>query len=192
LPIADLKSGDSISSIARNFLNQQAFVLRLGRFQPEFPEGSQTNLQVHCTSLTLEWAGGTRSPVVIPEMASAKETDVAQGSRALFFELPNELIHYIWNLLTNGGIKNLRLANRRLKTCFRLRFDRVFISPSKRNIEVFRAIANHPEYRSHVSEIIWDDALFAEPGVVLDDPDYEGVDFSDDEDFALHNKLYDE
>jgi hypothetical protein len=38
-----------------------------------------------------------------------------------------------------------------------LRLDRVFISPNTRNIEVFRTIADHEDYRHQVKDIVWDD-----------------------------------
>ncbi|KAK5994469.1 hypothetical protein PT974_04944 [Cladobotryum mycophilum] len=39
-----------------------------------------------------------------------------------------------------------------------LRINRVFLSPNPRNIEVFRAVANHAELRHRIVEIIYDDA----------------------------------
>jgi hypothetical protein len=40
--LADIENVNSISSFARNLLNQQAFILRVGRIQPIFPERPQT------------------------------------------------------------------------------------------------------------------------------------------------------
>jgi hypothetical protein len=40
--LADIKNVNSISSFARNILNQQAFILRVGRIQPISPKRSQT------------------------------------------------------------------------------------------------------------------------------------------------------
>ncbi|KAK1964831.1 hypothetical protein LY78DRAFT_129706 [Colletotrichum sublineola] len=41
-----------------------------------------------------------------------------------------------------------------------LGFERVFISGSTRNIQVFRNIANHEAFPHNVREIVWDDARF--------------------------------
>ncbi|KAH8812724.1 hypothetical protein F5884DRAFT_751026 [Xylogone sp. PMI_703] len=38
--------------------------------------------------------------------------------------------------------------------------ERVFITPSYKNIEVLYAIANHKEFCRRVKEIVWDDARF--------------------------------
>ncbi|ATY61970.1 Cyclin-like F-box [Cordyceps militaris] len=71
--------------------------------------------------------------------------------------LPNELFDSISAHLSNKDIKNLRLAGR--ETCIFLEFQRVFLSANPRNIEVFRAVAEHEVYRYRVKEIIWDETL---------------------------------
>lgn len=87
---------------------------------------------------------------------------------ALFLELSNDVIHCVSDFLTNRDFKSIRLATRQLSALFQLRFDKVFISPSKRNIEVFQAVANHPEYRLQVREVGWDDALFEKCYAIVD------------------------
>jgi hypothetical protein len=49
-----------------------------------------------------------------------------------------------------------------------LRLDRVFLSVNLRNIEVFRAIADHEEFCHRVKEVIWDDAQLPGPSTFLD------------------------
>jgi hypothetical protein len=75
-------------------------------------------------------------------------------------KLPDEVLQLIISPLSNRDVKNVRLTNRRLASNSKLRIERVFISPSYRNIEVFRAVATHDEFRNQVKEIIWDDAKF--------------------------------
>ncbi|KAJ5391005.1 uncharacterized protein N7496_002073, partial [Penicillium cataractarum] len=38
--------------------------------------------------------------------------------------------------------------------------SRVFLSANSLNIQVFRAVADHPKFRHDIREIIWDDARF--------------------------------
>ncbi|KAG4432250.1 hypothetical protein IFR05_012256 [Cadophora sp. M221] len=75
--------------------------------------------------------------------------------------LPDELLCLITSHLPNRDIKNVRLANKRLRSTSTLRFERVFLSPSYKNIEVLRAIAEHIEFRNQVKELVYDDARFA-------------------------------
>ncbi|KAH8812181.1 hypothetical protein F5884DRAFT_304576 [Xylogone sp. PMI_703] len=74
--------------------------------------------------------------------------------------LPDEVLQLITTLLPNKDIKSLRLANRRLRINSILRIERVFISPSYKNIKVFYAIADHEQFRKQVKEVVWDDARF--------------------------------
>ncbi|KAG6979257.1 hypothetical protein FocnCong_v010249 [Fusarium oxysporum f. sp. conglutinans] len=75
-----------------------------------------------------------------------------------FQRFPSELVGAICSLLPNSDIKNLRLTSRYLNDKSRLRLNRLFISPNERNLDVLRAVANHPTFRLGVEEIIWDDA----------------------------------
>ena len=74
--------------------------------------------------------------------------------------LPDEILYLITSHLPNRDIKNVRLTNRRLRSTSILRFDRVFLSPSYKNIEVLRAIAGHKEFCCQVKELVYDDARF--------------------------------
>lgn len=75
--------------------------------------------------------------------------------------LPNELLPLISSYLPNRDIKNLRLTCYSLRYRTRLRLDRVFLSANPRNVDVFRAIADHEVFRKGIVEIIWDDARLA-------------------------------
>jgi hypothetical protein len=86
------------------------------------------------------------------------------------FTCPDEVLQLITSFLPNRDVKNARLAHRRLRAASSLRLERVFISPSYRNLEVLRAVAGHDELRGRVREIVWDDARFME----LDDYREEG------------------
>lgn len=82
----------------------------------------------------------------------------ATESNNLFTQLPSELVTIILSHLTNREIKNLRAANRDFARVAQLRIRRVFLSANLRNIDVFRAVADHEALRHGVTEIIWDDA----------------------------------
>jgi hypothetical protein len=75
--------------------------------------------------------------------------------------LPAELFLLILSFLPNRDIKNLRLTGSVYRHRARLRLDRVFLSANPRNVDVFRAIANHDSFRKGVTEIVWDDARLA-------------------------------
>lgn len=70
------------------------------------------------------------------------------------------MLQLISSYLPNKDIKNLRLAIQRLDGTSTLRIERIFISPSYKNIEVLHAIIGHAEFREKVKEIVWDDARF--------------------------------
>ena len=72
--------------------------------------------------------------------------------------LPAELLGAISSILPNRDIKSLRLACRHLFFVTSLRLTRVFLSANPRNIEVFRAVAQHEAFRKQIAEVIWDDA----------------------------------
>lgn len=95
--------------------------------------------------------------------------------------LPNELLLSIWSFLPNRDIKSLRLTCSAIHDTARLRLDRVFISANPRNVDVFRAIADHDSLRMGVVEIIWDDARLAEP---LEDEEA-GLYFGIDPDYSV-------
>lgn len=72
--------------------------------------------------------------------------------------LPAELLNAILSQMPNRDLKCLRLTCGFLRDRAHLRIDRVFISANSRNVEVFRAIADHETFRTGVTEVIWDDA----------------------------------
>ncbi|KAJ5975149.1 hypothetical protein N7481_008856 [Penicillium waksmanii] len=74
--------------------------------------------------------------------------------------LPVELISIICSYFPNSGIKSLRLACTKIKEIAQLRLTRVFLSANPINIRVFRAVADHDQFRSQITEIIYDDAHF--------------------------------
>ncbi|OQD99108.1 hypothetical protein PENSOL_c007G03620 [Penicillium solitum] len=75
--------------------------------------------------------------------------------------LPFELWGCIASYLCNSDIKNFRLSCVQFKNASILRIDRVFLSANPLNVEVFRCIAGHDEFRHSVTEIIWDEARLA-------------------------------
>lgn len=91
-------------------------------------------------------------------MALLSESPRPTTTRNNLLLLPSELHAIIQSHLPNRDIKSIRLTCRYLCDTFSLRFDRVFLSANPRNIEVFRAIADHNGLRRKVTEIIWDDA----------------------------------
>ncbi|KAK4069891.1 uncharacterized protein Triagg1_6686 [Trichoderma aggressivum f. europaeum] len=79
-------------------------------------------------------------------------------SPPLLTGLPRELLGNIVGRLENSDIKNLRLSCKLLASALALRINRVFLSANPLNVKVFRAIADHEEYRHGVTEIVYDDA----------------------------------
>ncbi|TQV92859.1 Cyclin-like F-box [Cordyceps javanica] len=84
----------------------------------------------------------------------------------LLLRFPKELLVAVTSYLANSDIKRLRGANRAIRDIVPLRLQRVFLSANPLNIQVFRAIADHDDFRKNVTEIVWDDAR-------LVDADYE-------------------
>lgn len=76
--------------------------------------------------------------------------------------LPAELLQLILPGLRGCDVKNLRLACVSLSRLVHLRLERVFLSAHPRDIEVLNGVANHPEYRERVRELIYDDAQLLE------------------------------
>ncbi|KAE9578957.1 hypothetical protein CGMCC3_g5087 [Colletotrichum fructicola] len=79
-------------------------------------------------------------------------------------QLTTELADEIFSHLSTRHLKSLRLACVKFSEIVRpyFRFERVFISANPRNIEVFRAVAEHETFRHAVCEIVWDDARLLE------------------------------
>ncbi|KAM3427389.1 hypothetical protein MY4824_009475 [Beauveria thailandica] len=85
-------------------------------------------------------------------------SNVSENAPCLLLQLPEELLDEVTSHLTNGDIKRLRAASKAIQNIVLLRVDRVFLSANPLNIQVFRAIADHEEFRHRVTEIVWDDA----------------------------------
>lgn len=83
------------------------------------------------------------------------------SSPSAFERLPAELLIAVLSHLSNQDIKNVRLTNKAVEKRALLRLSRVFISANPLNIQVFRAIADHDQFRHQVTEIIWDDVLLS-------------------------------
>lgn len=77
--------------------------------------------------------------------------------------LPAELLASIISHLPNRDIKSLRLTCGFFRATAKLRLNRIFLSANPRDVEVFRAIADHETFRKGIIEIIWDDAVIREP-----------------------------
>ncbi|PNP74402.1 hypothetical protein FNYG_12451 [Fusarium nygamai] len=86
--------------------------------------------------------------------------DKSRGNLGVLKRLHLELLYQVIYTLPNADIKNLRLTCSYLGNISLPRFNRVFISPNPRDIEVFTLIANHDIFRFKVTEIIYDDSRF--------------------------------
>lgn len=75
----------------------------------------------------------------------------------------------ILSFLTNRDRKRLRLTCKVLSDVTPLCLSRVFLSANPLDIEVFYAIADHPQFRHQIKEIIWDDARFVSTPPLSDD-----------------------
>ncbi|KAJ5198009.1 uncharacterized protein N7498_007126 [Penicillium cinerascens] len=65
--------------------------------------------------------------------------------------------------------KSLRLTCKTLGEITPFSLSRVFLSANSLNIQVFRAIADHPKFRQEITEIIWDDASFVSAPLIWED-----------------------
>jgi hypothetical protein len=87
--------------------------------------------------------------------------------------------------LPNRDLKSLRLASKQLGETTPLLFSRVFLSANSLDIKVLRSVANHPEIREQVTEIIWDDARFVSAPTSWEDyepyADRSGLHITDEE-----------
>ncbi|KAK8022665.1 hypothetical protein PG993_013432 [Apiospora rasikravindrae] len=99
--------------------------------------------------------------------------------------LPPELHNLVLANLSNRERKRLRLTCSRLRDKTPLHITRVFLSANERNVDVFRAIANHDVYRAQITDLIWDDAILPAHDVVQDDEDY-GLQYDPDDFFERY------
>ncbi|RKL49773.1 hypothetical protein BFJ72_g1229 [Fusarium proliferatum] len=86
--------------------------------------------------------------------------DEGRASSGLLGRLPAEVLNEILCELHNIDLKNLRQTCTYFKDVAHLRLSRLFLSPNLRDIEIFRAVADHETLRLQVTEIIYDDARF--------------------------------
>ncbi|KAK8050316.1 hypothetical protein PG994_012046 [Apiospora phragmitis] len=95
--------------------------------------------------------------------------------------LPTEILSAICCELPNREIKNLRLACSLLKAIARLRLERVFLSANCRNLNVFKAIADHGDgvFRNQVVEIVWDDTILPEDDTQDGESDIGEIEYGD-------------
>ncbi|CAG8013485.1 unnamed protein product [Penicillium salamii] len=77
---------------------------------------------------------------------------------ASLIPLPLELWGLIAGYLSNADLKSLRLTCTKITNAVPLRINRVFLSANPLNIDVFRKIASHEQFRHLVTEVIWDEA----------------------------------
>jgi hypothetical protein len=89
-------------------------------------------------------------------------------------DLNVDVLLLIFDCLIQRDIKALRLVCKAFESHAKLRFLRLFLSPSRTNIEVFHNVVSHHVFRLQVQEIVWDDARFK---------DYETRGFSDEKFF---------
>lgn len=93
----------------------------------------------------------------------------AQGQVPWLAAISPEIRLLILSFLTNRDRKRLRLTCKVLSDVTPLRLSRVFLSANPLDIEVFHAIADHPQFRHQIKEIIWDDARFVSTPPLSDD-----------------------
>jgi hypothetical protein len=83
---------------------------------------------------------GRRRQTSFSPLAFRQEKPDVRISMELSLALSNDLTHCISDFLTNRDIKSIRLANRQFSSLVQLRFESVFVSPSKRSIEVLELL----------------------------------------------------
>ncbi|KAH7121606.1 hypothetical protein EDB81DRAFT_913850 [Dactylonectria macrodidyma] len=107
-------------------------------------------------------------------MASSIASNLEDGPR-IITQFPQELLASISSLLPNSDIKNLRLTCSRFRSAVCLRIERLFLSPNPLNIEVFRAVADHQDFRQQVTTIVYDDARLRKPLETEEELEYSGI-----------------
>lgn len=96
------------------------------------------------------------------EFPEAFTTDNTPKGTKNIADLPAELLAIIAQDLSKLDLKRLRLASRYLSTNVDLRIERLYVSPSWRNLECVRCILGHERWRFGVGEVVWDDAQLDE------------------------------
>lgn len=93
----------------------------------------------------------------------------AQGRVPWLAAIPLDIWLLILSSLTNRDRKSLRLTCKVLRDVTPVCLSRVFLSANPLDIEVFHAIADHPQFRHQIKEIIWDDARLLSTPPLSDD-----------------------
>ena len=84
--------------------------------------------------------------------------DQSRESLGLLNRLPLGLLNQVIYALPNADIKTLRLTCAYLGTIALPRLNRIFLSTTPHDIEVFISIADHDIFRLKVAEIIYNDS----------------------------------
>jgi hypothetical protein len=75
--------------------------------------------------------------------------------------MSTEILFHISSYLAKSDIKLVRLVNKQFNVISSsLLFDRVYFSPQHKNLEVFRAISQHPIHSKTVKELVYDATWF--------------------------------
>lgn len=99
--------------------------------------------------------------------------DQSREASSLLKCLPGEILNQIISNLPNIDIKNLRQTCIYFKDIARPRINRLFLSTNLKDIQVFRAVADHEIYRHEVTEIIYNDVRFSHTDDMDSEPDYD-------------------
>ena len=102
--------------------------------------------------------------------------DQSREALRLLKSLPAEILSQIISKLHNIDIKNLRQTCIYFKDIARPRINRLFLSTNLKDIQVFRAVADHEFYRYEVTEIIYDDVRFSHADDIASESDYDIAD----------------
>lgn len=77
--------------------------------------------------------------------------------------LPNEILLLLFRQLHKQDLKSVRIVCKLWSSlAAELLFDRIFISPHEKNVEVFHNIASRPDLGKSIRELIYDISIFAE------------------------------
>lgn len=94
------------------------------------------------------------------QILAYSDPDVLVRMACFLLNLPVEILHQISNQLPNSDIKNLRLTCSPAYMVFRLQFNRIFLSPHQRDIDVFCEVASSETFRHQVVQLVWDQNRF--------------------------------
>ncbi|KAL7939391.1 hypothetical protein V8C35DRAFT_326446 [Trichoderma chlorosporum] len=104
---------------------------------------------------------GTAQPIHSQQLKPGLEPP--SESPSLLTGLPRELLGNVVSRLENSDIKNLHLSCKLLASTLALRINRVFLSANPLNVKVFRAIADHKDYRHSAQTIRRPEMLITGP-----------------------------